>query len=459
MSRRRQKTTSMRLQTLSVLAIPALVVVLLVAGVLLGPAQPPDTAPRDIAVVSSVSACPTAGGLTASTGQVEAADSVSATATTGGENTRTDLDPSQWQASAATGDSVVIREEGKGGVAFAAGRLSSGGGLVVTECPRVSDETWYLGAGTSPRRPSALVLTNVADVPGSVDIQMWGPAGPIEAIKDDNVVVEPGQTTTIPVSEFAVGTDDVAIRVVRNRGAITAAFVDVSGSVLSGSEIVPSSGVPARETVLPGVAAAGTRTLLVANPGSSAATVTVHQSGTESDFVPEGLDSLQVPAGTVAVLPLPASSGTEATAFRVTSDVPVLPVVRVMSSDKDFAYATGGQAWSGPIVVPVATGAGAMRPVLQLLAESGTATVEMEAFDAAMTSVASTSVEVGSKVLTSVDLAATEAFGSPDIAYVVVTAKAPVHGTAVYRVENLIALMQLSEAPLSALGPHVQPGF
>ncbi len=142
---------------------------------------------------------------------------------------------------------------------------------------------------------------------------------------------------------------------------------------------------------------------------------------------------MQVPAGTVLAVPLPQASGTDATALRITSDEPVLSVVRVTPSDRDFASATGSAAFTGPVVVPVATGIGPVRPVLQLLADDAGAEVTVEAFDATMTSVGSTTLSVGHEVLGAVDLADPEAFASPDIAYVVVRADAPVHGTAVYR--------------------------
>ncbi|GAA1751626.1 hypothetical protein GCM10009710_34160 [Aeromicrobium alkaliterrae] len=442
------------------LTFPLVGVLLVALGVVVGPAGSDTTGPREVPIVSSVAACPVAGGLTASAGQVEAGTSSVVTTTTGEESTDAELDPAVWSPSAATGDAAVVRQDGSGGgVAYAAGRLSAGGGLVVTECPRVSDETWYLGAGTTARHSSALVLTNVADVVGSVDVQLWGPAGPIDAVGETGIVVEPGETRSVNVSDLAVGADEVAIRVVRTRGAVTTALMDTSSAVLAGSEILPSSGEPTTESVLPGIAAAGTRTLLLANPGTTAATATVRQAGAEADFVPEGLDAVAVPAGSVVSVPLPQASGTDATAFRVQSDLPVLSTVRVTPSAQDFAYATAVPAWTGPVVVPVATGAGAVRPVLQLLADDETAEVTVEAFDAAMTSVGSTTVEVGSMVLGQVDLADPEAFGSPDVAYVVLTSDAPVHGTAVYRVENLLALLGLVEAPVDALGPAVRPGF
>jgi len=460
MSRRRSSRRKVGAEALNVLALPLVGVVLVVVGVVVGAPDPAPSGPREVAITSSTAGCPLSGGLTASVGQVEPGTSTEVTSLVGGESTATDLDPTAWTVPAATGDAAIVRQEGSGGgVAHAAGRLAGGNGLVVTACPRVADDTWFVGAGTTARHSSALVLTNVADVVGSVDVELWGPAGPIDAVGEDGIVVEPGQTRSVAVSDLAVGAEEVAIRVTRTRGAVTTALVDTSTSVLGGSEVLPGSGVPARSTVLPGIAAAGTRTMLVANPGSTVATLQVEQSGPESAFVPEGLDAVQVPAGTVLTLPLPASVGGDATSFRIESDQPVLPVVRVTASDQDFAYATATPAWSGPVVVPVATGAGSVRPVLQLLADGDEAEVTVEAFDASMTSVGEVTVPVGPEVLGLVDLADPTSFGSPDIAYVVLNADAPVHGTAVYRVESLLALLALDEAPLSALGPSVRPGF
>ncbi len=460
MSRRRAVQRRAGADALKVLALPVVGVLLVAVGVVVGPAEQPATGPREVPLVSSVVACPLQGALTASVGQPEAGGASEITSITGEESVTTDLDPAAWTASAGAGDAAIVRHEGSaGGVAYAAGQLPPGNGLVVTPCPQVADDSWYLGAGTSERHASSLVLTNVADVVGSVDVELWGPAGPIDAVDETGIVVEPGQTRTIAISDLAVGADDVAVHVTRTRGAVVTSMVDTSTSVLAGSEVLSSSGEPSTETVLPGVAAAGTRSLLLANPGSTAATVTVNQTGADADFVPEGLDAVQVPAGTVLAVPLPQASGTEATAFRITSDEPVLSVVRVTSSDRDFAYATAAPAVTGPVVVPVVTGLGPVRPVLQLLADDAEAQVTVEAFDATLTSVGSTTVTVGHEVLAAVDLADPEAFASPDVAYVVVRSDAPVHGTAVYRTSNLLALVSLVEAPLTALGPNVEPGF
>ncbi len=442
-----------------VIALPVAALVVLAIGWVVGPASEPPTGPREVPVTSSTAACPVAGGLVAAVGQTEAGSSTDLVTTTGEDVADSQVDADQWTASAASGDNATVSHQGAGGVEFVAGAHQSTGGLAVAACPRVVDDTWYLGAGTSSRHSSQLVLTNVADVVASVDIELWGPAGPIDAVDENDVVIEPGATTTVQISDLAVGSEEVAIHVVRNRGAVTSALVDHSSSVLGGTEILTSSGEPATETVLSGVTGASTRTLLVANPGSSSASVTVNQTGAEGTFVPEGLDDLAVAAGSVVAVPLPAGSGTDTTAFRVTSDQPVLSSVRINASDKDFAYATGGPAWTGQAVVPVATGGGAIRPVLLMLADDEDATATVTAYDAAMQPVGETTLDVTADIQTSLDLADPEIFGSPDVAYVVVESAEPVHATAVYRQDTLVSLLRLSSVPTTALGPHVQPGF
>ncbi len=441
------------------LAWPLAAVVLVALVAVVGEASPPTSEPRAVEVSQSVTSCPLAGGLTASTGQVEAGSEGSIRTVTGEEEASGELDPAAWVAAAATGDSAVVRQMGGGGVAFVAGTLAEGGGYTVAACPGVADESWFLGAGTTARHPSTLVLTNIADVPAQVDVELWGGAGKIDAVNDTGIVVQPGATARIPLAELVVGEAEVAVHVVRRRGVVTAAVVDASTTALAGSEVLTSSGPPATETVLSGVTSAGGRTLLLANPGERSARVSVTSAGPEGGFIPEGLGELEVPAGTVVPVALPESVGPDATALRVESDEPVLSTVRLAASEKDYAYATGGEALTGPAVVPVALGPGAVRPVLHLLADDETSAVEVELFDAAMQPVGSTSVTVERGTLTAIDLASPEITDSPDVAYAVVTAKRPVHGAAVYRTGDLISVLTLQEAPLEALGPRVRPGF
>ncbi|MFT4189053.1 MAG: DUF5719 family protein [Aeromicrobium sp.] len=458
MSRRKQVSRRNAVGELVPFGIPVVVVAVVVVGVLVGPSAPPTVSPHDVEVVSSASACPALEGLGVSVGQAVPGEGT--TLTPLAEDAEpVDAAADAWTPAAVAGGAVVRQTGDGGGVAFASGVLTSGGGLAVSACPRVADESWFVGAGTSERRSTAILLTNLADVPGVVDVELWSPAGRLDAIGGDGIAVAAGETRVVQVGDLAVGAEDVAVHVTRRRGAVATAFLDASTAGLTGSELVPSSGVPSTETVLPGVAAGGTRVLLVANPGEVVATVEVRQTGADGDLVPLGLEALQVPAETVLAVPLPETVGSEATAFRVLSDEPVLPVVRVTSSQTDYAYATSAPVWSGPVVVPIGLADGARRPVLHLVAADAESAVTVEVFDAAMKSVGSTAVTVGPKVLTQVDLADTALFESPDVAYAVVTASEPVHGTAVYRADDKLALLPLAEAPVDARGPRVQPGF
>lgn len=458
MNRRRVEAGRSR-AALEVLAWPLVAVLLVAATAVVGEQRAPTQEPRAVDVSQSVASCPLLGSLTASTGQTEPGEEGSIRVVAGEEESTTDLDPEAWVAAAGSGDSAIVRQTGGGGVAFAAGTVAAGGGFTVTACPRVADESWFLGAGTTARHASTLVLTNVADVPAQVDVELWGAAGPIDAVNDTGIVVQAGSTVQVPLADLVVGESEVAVHVVRRRGVVTAALVDTSSSVLAGSEVLTSSGPPATETVLPGVTSAGGRTLILANPGTRASRAVVSSAGPDGGFVPEGLGDLEVPAGTVVTVPLPESVGADATALRVESDLPLLSTVRLASGDADFAYATGAAAWTGPVVVPVALGPGAVRPVLQLVADDETSAVEVELFDTAMQPVGSTSLTVERGTLSALDLAAPELTDSPDVAYAVVTARRPVHGAAVYRTGELLSVLALQDAPLEALGPRVRPGF
>ena len=114
MSRRRAVQRRVDVEALKVLALPLVGVLLVVGGVVIGPADTAPTGPREVSLVSSVAACPLQDGLTASVGQPEAGDASEITALAGPESTTTELDPSEWNAAAGTGDAAADRRNHAG---------------------------------------------------------------------------------------------------------------------------------------------------------------------------------------------------------------------------------------------------------------------------------------------------------------------------------------------------------
>ncbi len=112
---------------------------------------------------------------------------------------------------------------------------------------------------------------------------------------------------------------------------------------------------PARTVVIPGVpdGTLGRRLQLFA-PGADA-TVKVRLLTNDNDFVPAGVDTLELRAGRVSEFDLGPAADTQAAGIVITSDQPVVAAVRVTRTSKsvtDVAYATAAEALTAPATVP-----------------------------------------------------------------------------------------------------------
>lgn len=358
----RSRPAPRRGRGLAVGALPA-VAAALVALAVLAPASPDAaTPPRPVPVQETGYACSVAPDL--ATGQVEPGTSASARVLPDGRDVDDVVDPGRWSRSDLAdvlGDdsgALVVRQqgEGSGAVGFVSGRLDEdqGEGLVVGGCPGVVDDAWYAGLGSGQRHLSDLVLTNLADTPAVVDVSLWSADGPVEAVGGDGLVVEPGDTRTVPLADLAAGEPDLGVHVARRRGAVAVSVLDTSTGTSQGSELVSPSAAPARRLVLAGLPAGERgRTLHLLNPSDTTARVTVEALGADGAFVPEGLDEVRVGAGRVVSVDVPRSAGSGRVALRLVADVGVVASASVSPTGDDTAVMEAVGPWTGPAVVPV----------------------------------------------------------------------------------------------------------
>lgn len=442
---------------LRMVLFPLAAVALVVLAVLAPSSSETSRSPSSVTVTESAYACPAGSGLTVAAGQVRAGTGSTAEILPGGSRDSDLEDAGAWRTAVPDGAGVKIRQQGRGSgaVGFFAGAApkDGGGGLVVGSCPGVVDDAWLMGLGSGGKHFSTLILTNLADSPAAVDVSLWGPKGRVDAVGAEGIVVKPSSVRRIRLDELAAGESELAIRVHRRRGSVSAVVNDTSSAVFRGTEPVSATLSPRRRQVVAGLTegTAG-RTLLLLNPGGTTSRVDVRIIGPKGTFTPSGLEQVKVPAGSTRSIDIPRSAGPDEQALLITSDRPVAAGVRMSPDDTDYAYAEAASPLAGPAVVPVDLGdTNSGVPRLVLTAPGEAAIADVRAYDSAMKPLMKSTVTIKAGTTTSLALKLKGA------AYLVVRPRGEVVAAATYTGRGLISSLALTAAPVTALAPQVRP--
>lgn len=231
---------------------------------------------------------------------------------------------------------------------------------------------WFAGAGAGLDHRSVLVLANPEPAPALVDVRVLGPDGPVDTVGTRDLRLDAGAVLTLPLEEVAPALDEAAVEVVATRGRLVAAVEDAYAAgpeAPEGRDWLAGTDRPERAPVLAGLPAdASARTLVVANPTRRQVRVRVEVAGARGGFVPTGVDTLQVPPGSVATADLAgALPPGEDAAVRLRASAPAVAAVR--------SVLPGGEAdtvVAGP--VPALTGSAAA-----VLPDGGRSAVQLTA--------------------------------------------------------------------------------
>jgi len=150
----------------------------------------------------------------------------------------------------------------------------------------------------------------------------------------------------------------------------------------AGVDWLNASAPPATMVFVPATApGAGMRILSVANPSDLQATVSLTVNGPNGPFKPAGLETVQVPAGSVKTVKLDTILNGDPSAITVSSDQPVTASMRSSdASGTDFASIGAAEALTGPAYLVLPTH---QQPaVLQVTAPGKTGSVKFELRDA-----------------------------------------------------------------------------
>jgi len=223
-----------------------------------------------------------------------------------------DLSP----VAAATGASVVTDGDARG--------------LAAASCRAPGNDEWFVGGSTAVGATATLVLTNPGLTAAQVDLELFGPNGPVEPATRQHVVA-PGATKVVDLGGAAADQAAVVVHVTVAGGLVAAHVQDtvVRGFTPAGTDLVVPGVAPATRQVVAGVVApksqvgsADAPALRLLAPGG-ATTAQVTLLGADGPVPLPGAQRVTLAAGEVTDVPL---GGLPAGAYTVVVDAD-LPVV------------------------------------------------------------------------------------------------------------------------------------
>ncbi|MFZ0323178.1 MAG: DUF5719 family protein [Actinomycetes bacterium] len=295
-------------------------------------------------------------------------------------------------------DSVVGRGAGALAPGFSVTQTErtvdgAGRGIASTSCLPTGADFWFVGAASGVGQRATLVLTNPEDATASVDVDLYGTRGPVDAPAARGIQVKPRSRTELRLDQVAPGEAVLAVHVKVTSGRLSAALTetDVDGLQPRGTDWIPSAVPPDTHQIVPGVppVAQGRESkvvLDVANPGEADAVVKLALTTSDGEFSPSGHDVLEVPAGTVKSFDLTGSLRGQAASLSLQSDVPVTAGARVLlkrpSYYGDVLFLSAAAPLSDAAVVPDNETTTDLQTRLVLTAPEESATVAVSAFNA-----------------------------------------------------------------------------
>jgi len=259
-------------------------------------------------------------------------------------------------------------------------------GMASVPCQLPGSDFWYVGASGASDRRDVLELTNLDSINAEVNVTMYARSGPQQDMSAARGIVVPARKTfELFLGQVATNLRDIALHVESTGGRVAPALRSnpTAGGKPAGVDWLNASAPPATKVFVPAAAlGAGLRILAVANPSDLQATAGLTVHGPNGPFKPAGLETIQVPAGSVKTFRLDTVLHGDPSAITVTSDQPVTASMRMVDgSGKDFASLGSAEALTGPayLVLP----AHRQPAVLQVTAPGKSGSVKFELRDAA----------------------------------------------------------------------------
>ena len=311
-----------------------------------------------------------------------------------------------------------------GGGALAPGVVTSAESLLDTDrvhglmglaCVPPSAESWLFGGAAEPGHQERVLLVNTGANPVTVDLEILGRSGPIEAPAAAGLVVPAGGRTTFLLDAVAGGERAPVVHVRTRGGYVQATLNDywLDGTTPRGVDDVGGAAPPSVHQVIPAVPGGLRGSVRVTAVGEQDALVQVRVITADGRVaLPAAAGVAQVPAGAVREVAFSALPG-DAVALDVTSDQPIVAAASTVVSAngvRDFAWSPSTRAIGGlaGTAYPVDSPGHRVRRTLSLTATAAPATAQVVLVGASGV-VTERSVEVAGDSVVNISLDGTRA--------------------------------------------------
>jgi hypothetical protein len=243
-------------------------------------------------------------------------------------------------------------------VQFTRAPVSGEAQISTAQCGSPTTDAWFAGFSSNVGAHASLLLTNIDAVPATVNVSIWGAQGG-EPDTRRGIAVDAMSQVAVPLDQIEPGLPVGVAQVVATSGRIVPAVRDdaENGSIPLGVDWLPPTAAPATTQTVPGfLGDAGSRQLIVGDPGTVDANFSVTVVTADGAFMPTQFTSLTVDAGEVSAVSLDPVLQGDAAAIVVTSSQPVVAGgISSLPSDavggSDFAFTAAVSPLSGPTVV------------------------------------------------------------------------------------------------------------
>lgn len=132
-------------------------------------------------------------------------------------------------------------------------------GLAVASCREAVAESWLVGGSTALGRVTLVLLANPTDVAATVDLRVFGEAGPVEAPSAIGLQVPAHGQRVVSLAGLAPNVASPVVHVTATGGRIAATLQQtaIDGLVPAGVELTGASAQPSQVQRIPGVLVSG----------------------------------------------------------------------------------------------------------------------------------------------------------------------------------------------------------
>jgi hypothetical protein len=200
-------------------------------------------------------------------------------------------------------------------------------GLAGGTCLSPQTDWWFAGGNGKLGFTDRLVLANPTNSQANVAVTAWTPNGEDSPPRLADIRIPALTRMSIGILAVAPNIETVAMHVHAESGAVTAAVVDRRsfGLESDGGDLVPPTLPPSRHPVVAGYPAGpGTRTLVLANPGTGQASIAVKVVTPQGAFTPSSVKPIDIGPGRTTVVDLTKAFNGLTGAVMIDSDQPVL---------------------------------------------------------------------------------------------------------------------------------------